>query len=289
MPNLGNFTAAPRRELHVFYVLDTSGSMYGEKISALNHAMEECTDALTTLAKSNGDAKLRIGVLEFNSGCNWVIPNGTEPLEDYEYEYLTTGGMTDIGSALSELNQKLSRHQFLNSMTGAFMPVIIFMTDGFATDDYKDSLEEIRKNRWFARAIKIGFALGDDADKNMIAEIVGNSEAVIKTTDLNMFRRMMRFVSVTASMLQSTSHTSETGISGGDIVKRGLAGEEVQTATTTATATQGTPQGKTQSTTGFRPISQIHSTMNPDPEPAKNSNPTNSGANGGDDWDDDWD
>ena len=146
MPSTDRLTESPRKELHVFYVLDTSGSMDGAKISALNHAMEECTEALKTLAKSNGDAKLKIAVMEFNSGCKWITSNGPEDLEeDFEYEYLQAGGLTDIGAALRELNNKLSRHAFLNSMTGALMPVIIFMTDGYATDDYTRALEYAEK------------------------------------------------------------------------------------------------------------------------------------------------
>lgn len=44
----------PDKELDVFFVLDTSGSMYGfnkEKITALNHAMEECTIMLKNYQK----------------------------------------------------------------------------------------------------------------------------------------------------------------------------------------------------------------------------------------------
>ena len=221
MPNTNSLTESPRKELHVFYVLDTSGSMEGAKISALNHAMEECTEALKTLAKNNGDAKLKIAVMEFNSGCKWITSNGPEDLEeDFEYEYLEAGGLTDIGAALKELNSKLSRHAFLNSMTGALMPVIIFMTDGYATDDYTKALEDIRKNRWFARGTKIGFALGDDPDEKMLSSVVGNSEAVIRVTDLDLFKRLMKFVSVTASMLVSQSTTTETASSGEDIMKQ---------------------------------------------------------------------
>ena len=100
------------------------------------------------------------------------------------------------------------------------MPVIIFMTDGYATDDYIKELEEIRKNRWFARGTKIGIALGDDPDVKMISSIVGNSEAVIKIKDLELFKRLMKFVSVTASMLVSQSTTTETASTGADIVRQ---------------------------------------------------------------------
>ena len=67
------------------------------------------------------------------------------------------------------------------------MPVIIFMTDGYATDDWEPKLDKVRESRWFCRATKIGFALGDDADRKMIASVVGNSEAVIQTNDLELF------------------------------------------------------------------------------------------------------
>lgn len=210
----------PRKELHVFYVLDTSGSMEGTKISTLNHAMEETIEALRTLAKSNADAKLKIAVMEFNSGCKWITSNGPEDLEeDFEYEYLEAGGLTDIGAALKELNFKLDRNEFLSSMTGALMPVIIFMTDGYATDDYAKELEEIRKNRWFSRGTKIGFALGDDPDVKMLSSVVGNNEAVIRTSDLDLFKRLMKFVSVTSSMLVSKPSTPETASTGAEIVK----------------------------------------------------------------------
>lgn len=218
MPTLNDLTGTPRKEMHVFYVLDTSGSMAGAKISMLNHAMEECTDALKDLAKSNADAELKVAVLEFNSGCKWITSNGPEALEDFEWDALEAGGLTDMGCALGELNDKMSRHAFLNSMTGALMPVIIFMTDGFATDNYIPALDEIRKNRWFARGTKIGFAIGDDVDEKMIASVVGNSEAVIKTTDLDLFCRLMKFVSVTASMLVSQSATTATATTGAQIV-----------------------------------------------------------------------
>ena len=38
-------------DLTVFYVLDLSASMQGEKLDILNHAIEECNDTLSELAK----------------------------------------------------------------------------------------------------------------------------------------------------------------------------------------------------------------------------------------------
>lgn len=224
MPNIEtDLTEIPRKDLHVFYVLDTSGSMAGTRISTLNRAMEESVQALKEVAKSNGDAKLKLAVLEFNSSCKWVTSNGPEDLEeDFFWDPLSAGGLTDVGAALKELGSKLSRKGFLNSMTGALMPIIIFMTDGFATDNYEKALAEIRNNRWFQYGTKIGFAVGDDADLAMISSVVGNSEAVIHTNDLELFKKLLRFVSVTASKLVSQSTTTGTQPSAGDLVKTAI-------------------------------------------------------------------
>lgn len=224
MPNVErDLTETPRKDLHVFYILDTSGSMQGSKISTLNRAMEESIQALKEVAKSNGDAKLKLAAMEFNTGCKWITCNGPEDLEeDFIWDPLNAGGLTDIGSALKELGSKLSRGAFLNSMTGAMMPIIIFMTDGYATDTYEHALIEIRRNRWFQYSTKIGFAIGDDADVAMISSVVGNSEAVIHTSDLELFKKLLKFVSVTASKLVSQSTTTGTVPTGAGIVKDAL-------------------------------------------------------------------
>ena len=208
-----------RKAMTIFYVLDTSGSMGGTPIATLNSAMEETIAALKQQAESNGDAELKIAVLEFNSGCKWLNPSGPEDMEDFMWEELSAGGLTDIGAALTELDSKLSRKAFLNSITGSYLPIIIFMTDGYATDDYTKALAQIRQNKWFQRATKIGFALGDDPDKKMISEVVGNCEAVINTNDLSLFSRLMKYVSVTSSMLVSTSRTTAAEVTGATIVK----------------------------------------------------------------------
>lgn len=222
MPNIETeFTESPRKDMHIFFVLDTSGSMSGDKIDALNTAMEETVQVLSEEAANHGDAKLKIAVMEYNTGCKWVTPNGAEDLDGtFIWDRLTAGGLTSMGDALEELNSKLSRNGFLNSMTGALMPVIVFMTDGYPTQDYLKALEKIRQNKWFQRCVKIGFALGDDADVGMIASIVGNSEAVIKTSDLTLFRTLLRFASVTASMLASKSSTTTTTVTGADVVEQ---------------------------------------------------------------------
>ena len=58
-----------KKELHVFYVLDTSGSMTGAPIAALNDAMRDTVNELAEISKTSADAAFKLAVMEYNSGC----------------------------------------------------------------------------------------------------------------------------------------------------------------------------------------------------------------------------
>lgn len=214
-----NREAVPRREFYVFYILDTSKSMEGQRIAQLNRAMEETLDALKGVANGNNETNINIAVLEFNSNARWITRNGPERLDDFLWEKLTAGGTTDIGLALRELDAKLSRNKFLKNMNGAYLPVFIFMTDGYPSDEYQHDLDKIQMNSWFKKGKKIGIAVGDGASREMLANICGTDEAVIATTDLEEFRKLMVMVSVTSSMLQGRSRTRSDDQSGAEIAR----------------------------------------------------------------------
>lgn len=140
MPEQG---AVTRKKLVVFYVLDTSGSMEDDgKIGALNEAMRETVDVLQNIAKGNADVELQIAVLQFSSGAQWITEKPIY-VEDFYWDDLKAGGLTDIGDALSELYNKMSRHEFLQSNTGYMVPIIIFMSDGYPTDNWEKALQKL--------------------------------------------------------------------------------------------------------------------------------------------------
>ena len=227
MPNISELEKVVSKELHVFYVLDTSGSMTGAPIAALNDAMRATVRELAGINKTNGDADFKIGVLEFNSAAHWVTVNASgdpivQDMEDFFWSDLQANGLTALGDALTELNKQLSRSNLQQSATGNKAPVIIFMSDGGPNDNWTPALDALNKNAWYQQAIKIAFALGDDADTDVLSRVVGTSEAVIQTTDLETFKNMIRVVSVTSSLAASVSKPKDTPVTGAGVVKQVL-------------------------------------------------------------------
>jgi uncharacterized protein YegL len=223
------------RVLPVFYVLDTSGSMRGEPIEVLNAAMEETIRSLRDLAQHNGDANVRIAVLSFDSSVRWMQPAGPEDLEDFVWRPLVAvpGGHTSIGAAVRELNSKLNAHEFLRSTTGSLLPVIIFMTDGYATDDYAIELSLAMQNANFRNAVRVGFAVGSSCDLTMLENLVGDSKAVVQTDQLDQFEALIRFVSETATSMASVTRAVSSKDLAAEIVEQGRlrAGDEDITVT----------------------------------------------------------
>ena len=197
-----------RRTMVLFFVVDTSGSMAGDKIGSVNDAIRETVPDLRDLSDGNPDASIKIAALQFDTDAHWLYPQPVES-SDFHWTDLQIGGLTSLGLALDKLNEKLSKSQFLQEAAGSFAPVIILLSDGEPTDDYKRGLDNIKKNNWFKHSVKIAIAIGNDADKNVLTEFTGNSEAVIEVHNRSALKAIIKFVSVTSSQVSSKSNGVE--------------------------------------------------------------------------------
>ncbi|MBR7160802.1 MAG: VWA domain-containing protein, partial [Clostridia bacterium] len=152
MPNMRDTEEVARRVLPLIYVIDTSGSMYGERIAKVNQAMLEMPRVMKDVSDSNPDAETKIGVLQFSTGAKWVTP-GLVSMDDFYWNKMEAGGTTMFAEMLNELHAKLSRSEYMKSDTGCALPVLIFMSDGEPTDAngvWEKKLDWVtQNNKWF--------------------------------------------------------------------------------------------------------------------------------------------
>lgn len=194
----------PRKTLTVFFLIDTSGSMAGGKISSLNVAIRDTLPMLEQISSENTDTEIKVAVLQFASGCDWMYPRPL-PVEDFEWNDLEATGLTSLGAAYQELQKKLSQTSgFMQEANASCAPVMILFSDGVPTDDAKHGLEHLKANNWYKAAIKIAVAIGDDANKEVLKEFANNhSEAVLTVHNVTDLKKMIYLVSVTASQVAS--------------------------------------------------------------------------------------
>ncbi len=203
-------TKVSRRTMVLFFVVDTSGSMEGEKIGALNSAVEDVIPEIKKISEENADAQIKIAVLNFATKAIWITPEPVDS-ENFKWYYLRAEGLTAFGEMCNCLNEKLSRNEFMNSAAGSFAPAIFLLSDGEPTDEYTESLNLLRENNWFKKAIKVAVAIGNDANTDVLREFTGSRESVLTVYSPESMRKMIQFVSVTASQIGSKSSNTPAG------------------------------------------------------------------------------
>lgn len=204
----------PRRKMILFFVIDTSGSMIGNKIGSVNDAIENVLPMIGEISDGNPDAEINVAALEFSTGTRWLYDE-PKKAKDFIWQKVEAEGLTSFGEACEELNKKLSRSGgFMptSSGSGYFSPAIILLSDGVPTDNFEDGLKTLQGNSWFKHAIKIAIAIGNDADKEILKQFTGSSEAVYTVHNIEALKKMIRIIAVTSSQIgsQSSSATDTT-------------------------------------------------------------------------------
>ena len=120
-----------KRQMVLFFVVDTSGSMQGTKIGAVNTAIREVLPELKDAGGS--DVDLKVACLTFSSGCKWMYSTPIAS-DSFQWNNVDADGVTDLGSACRELSEKLSKNGFLKAPSGSVAPAIFLMSDGEPTD-----------------------------------------------------------------------------------------------------------------------------------------------------------
>jgi uncharacterized protein YegL len=160
-----------RRQLHLVIAVDCSGSMQGDKIASLNHALKTAIPAMQDAAGDNPETDVLVRAICFSSGAHLHV--GPVLVDNFEWQDVQADGTTDMGRAL---------HLIADQMTPAGMPgrqlppVIVLVTDGQPTDDFNDGLKALMASPYGSKSLRVGIAIGSDADLGVLQRFIGHPE-----------------------------------------------------------------------------------------------------------------
>ncbi len=174
----------------IYWLIDCSGSMNGERIHAVNEtAREIILDLQDSVWKEHG-VQILFNVISFSTGAKIVCHN--TDIDEFKWEDLDGSGMTCFGEALELLNEELSSLQRIKNRYSQMMsPVFILITDGSPTDNYVYAHDKISSNRYFNKGIRIAISIGDDADEKVLRQFVGEKGAVFDANDKEDIKRTL--------------------------------------------------------------------------------------------------
>lgn len=195
------------RPLHFFWIVDCSGSMHGEKIGTVNHAIQSTIPEMVSAAENNPNAQLMVRTLKFSTGASWVTSSPVN-VEDFAWDDLEAEGVTDLGKAFELLSAQLTIPPMSDR---ALPPVLVLLSDGQPTDDYKKSLAELKKLPWGKKAVKIAISIGQDADDEVLEEFTGNKELVLQANNAAALTKMIKWASTAASLVSAPASIATDG------------------------------------------------------------------------------
>ncbi|MCL2840896.1 MAG: VWA domain-containing protein [Defluviitaleaceae bacterium] len=189
------------RILDFFWIADCSGSMDGEKIQTLNYAIRQTIPDMRKEADDNPNASIMVRAVKFSDGAAWHMPTAT-PIDSFNWADLTAGGVTAMGMALELVASELK--QFPTD-TKRLPPVLVLLTDGQPTDDFKSGLDALMATPWGKKAVRIAIAIGKDVDLSVLEQFAGNKELVLEAKNPQLLVKFIKWASTVVKNVSAPS------------------------------------------------------------------------------------
>lgn len=180
------------RRLLTYLCIDTSGSMRGEPIEAVNNGLA----ALMATLRQNPYAleSVHLSVLTFDSEIKEVLP--LTPLEQVVMPTIVCpeSGATFLGAALDAIAVAVVRDRRVSTadQKGDWRPILIVLTDGKPTDlqDFRDAVPKIKA---LSFGNIVACAAGPKADVGYLKQLT-DTVVSLDTMDSASFNQFFKWV-----------------------------------------------------------------------------------------------
>ena len=199
------------RRLPVYLLLDTSGSMVGEPIEAVNNGLQVLVNSL----RQNPYAleTVWLSVITFDSNVKQLIP--LTGLENFSLPRIDVpqSGATFLGKALELLCTCCSRELLKNTKDskGDWMPLLFIMTDGNPSDIglYREMISLVKLQKF---STIVACAAGTKVNEVYLRELTSNVVS-LDTADSSTIGSFFKWVSNCVNVgSQSVGATIDTVI-----------------------------------------------------------------------------
>ena len=188
------YTVAKARPLPVLLLLDTSGSMGGEKISTLENAVNEMVSSFKSEAAK--EIGIQVGIITFGASVDYQLP-----LQDVaSINEIRCGacGPTPMGTALRMAKDIIEDKDIIPS--NGYRPTVVLVSDGQPNDEWQAAMDTFIKEGRSSKCERMAMAIGSDADISVLQKFVSGENQVFQAADASKIKDFFRFVTMSVSV-----------------------------------------------------------------------------------------
>lgn len=192
------------RRLPVYILADTSGSMSGAPIQAVNTGIQTLIDTLRMDPQALESAY--ISLITFSTSAKPEVP--LSDLVNFQAPTLQAGGGTSMWQALRLAADQAKSELITRSgeAKGDYKPLLFLLTDGYATDEEGDALEQFNSVRW---GVKVACGAGSNVSHDTLKRI---SDVTLKIeTDGQRFKEFFKWVTQSIKTVSNSKVTEAAG------------------------------------------------------------------------------
>lgn len=193
--NAASFTASQAKPLPVILLLDTSGSMGGDKIDSLNDAVRKM---LGTFRREESQAsEFLISVITFGGTASLAQP--PTPASELAYTDLSADGGTPLGAAIDLAKALIEDRE--RTPGRAYRPLVVLVSDGVPTDSWEDKLDQFINDGRSAKCDRMALGIGREAYEGpgratLERFIVGTDHKIFEAKDAGQIHSFFKFVTM---------------------------------------------------------------------------------------------
>ena len=161
-------------KLNLILMVDTSGSMKGKDIGAVNDAVLNVIQAVDGFARNES---LECSVIFLSYGDD-ALCFPESPISDYVWNDASAFGVTSFGKACEALQNILDSRTGHPGL-GDGKNLIVLFSDGTSTDDYTSRFCHLIESLPFQRADKVAVVIGRYHDKETLAAFAGDTRWIL--------------------------------------------------------------------------------------------------------------
>lgn len=214
-----NYIKERGRGLPVFLLLDTSGSMQGQKIDTVNVALKEMINTFRKIENPKGIVELCL--ITFGNEKTTVIKPLSEINSNDNY-MLRADGDTPLGQALDLVSEMIEDYNIVSKRS--YTPTIVLISDGNPTDydalgknmdEIKnwDKMVKVHTGTRTSKAVRLAMGIGGDMNVELLKAFVNNPGIpIINAMDNNTISKFFQWVTMSVSTRSISNNPNDVEI-----------------------------------------------------------------------------